>query len=294
LFPSDAVANCTLFEGIKTLFENSLPSAIHDSAAQEAAAESLPRTRHGNLVGELAYWAQDTHTPFSSIWVTGPKSNLAHLCVAELENHLAASFFFPRRGEFEGGDDPRPRSFFTTIAYQLSILLPAYRELLELKIHRDPGLVHKALPVQFRELISRPFQELSERGEALDSQRNIIIVEGLEEYKSVQALSVLLRILTASDARQPPFRWVVFSRADGAVDAQISGLRCTTILDKGGQRLMARGTGMRRLLQEDLHMAVIRLGGSEIYSVSKISHLAVPFFFFYLPEHRVPIFTPER
>jgi hypothetical protein len=232
----------------------------------------------------LACWAQDPNPSFSSIWVTGPKSNLAHLCAASLEGHLAASFFFPSRGELEGDDDPRPRSFFTTIAYQLSILFPAYQELLELKIHRDPGLVHKALQVQFRELISRPFRELLERGEALDSRRDIIIVEGLEEYKSVQALSVLLRILTASDARLLPFRWVVFSRADAAVDAQISGLRCTAILHKCGRCITVPRTEMRRPLQDDFHMAVIRLGGSESCSVSKISHLAV-LFFFTLNEH---------
>jgi hypothetical protein len=191
---------------------------------------------------------------------------------------LAASFFFPRRGELEGDYDPRPRSFFTTIAYQLSMLFPAYRELLELKIHHDPGLVHKALPVQFRELISRPFQELLERGETLDSRRDVIAVEGLEEYKSVQALSVLLHILTASDARLLPFRWVVFSQVDVAAHMQIPGLRCAAILDKGMRCLVGR-TGMRRPLPEDFRMTVIRLGGSEIYSVSKISHLAVLFFF---------------
>ncbi|KAF5360666.1 hypothetical protein D9756_004455 [Leucocoprinus leucothites] len=183
--------------GIKLLYNASLPEAAHDSAAYEFVPESLPKTRHGHILEDLSTWAQHPSPPISSLWILGPKSNLAHLCADKLGDYLAASFFFSRE---LGVDDPT--RFFPTIAYQLATHFPTYETLIDAKLRRSPGPISKSLKIQFRELIVQPFQQLGAREETIGSRR-LIMVNGLDDCKGDQARKELLRILTTETEALP-------------------------------------------------------------------------------------------
>ncbi|KXN83783.1 hypothetical protein AN958_01060 [Leucoagaricus sp. SymC.cos] len=211
---------------------------MHDSAVQEDAAEYLPKTRHGEILDELIPWSQQPNTRFSTMCFLGPKSNLAHLVTARVpESHLAASFFFP---SVEGGPQANSRSerrLFPTIAWQLAIHFPPYKALLETKLCRDPGLVDKALRLQFRELIVQPFEELIAQGDTI-GQRRLIIVEGLEECKSSHARREIPRILM-TETKTLPFRWAVFICPDEVdIDSEIRELGVRVVKQSGARYLV--------------------------------------------------------
>ncbi|KXN81305.1 hypothetical protein AN958_05160 [Leucoagaricus sp. SymC.cos] len=192
--------------GMKILFKASLPDAVHDSAAQEEASEFLPKTKHGEVLDELIPWSQQPNTPFSVLWLIGPKSNLAHLATRRVpESHIAASFFFPSAEGAQGGYQSA-RRLFPTIAYQLATHFPAYEAILEAKLRRNRTLVSKSLQIQFRELITQPFEELVEP--EMFGRRRLIVVEGLEESKSPHSRCEIIQILT-TQTRGLPFRWLV-------------------------------------------------------------------------------------
>ncbi|KAF5360698.1 hypothetical protein D9756_004441 [Leucocoprinus leucothites] len=220
--------------GIELLYNASRMEGVHDSAANEFAAESLPKTRHSSILEDLSTWAQYSSPPFSSLWIIGPESNLAHLCANKLGDYLAASFFFSRE---LGVDDPT--QFFLTIAYQLALHFPAYEALIDAKIRQSPGLVSKSLKIQFRELIARPFQQLRSRGETIDGPRQIIIVNGLDDCKGDQAKQELLRILT-TETESLPFRWLVFTRPDIAVHVRGPEVKSTALPNLDGWCLMQK------------------------------------------------------
>ncbi|KAF5360664.1 hypothetical protein D9756_004457 [Leucocoprinus leucothites] len=222
--------------GIELLHNASRMEATHDSSYNEFVAESLPRTRHGSILENLSTWAQHPDPPFSSLWLVGPESDLAHLCADKMEKYLAASFFFS--GEL-GVDDPR--QFFTTIAYQLTTHIPAYEALIDAKLRQSPGLISKSLKIQFHELIVRPFQQLQARGEITAGSRGTIIVNGLDECKGDRARQELLRILT-TETEALPFRWVVFTRPDVVVDQRRLELKSTALSNLDAWRLMDKSS----------------------------------------------------
>ncbi|KAF5360696.1 hypothetical protein D9756_004447 [Leucocoprinus leucothites] len=252
--------------------------ATHDSAANEFAAESLPRTRHGPIIEDLSLWAQHLSPPFSSLWIVGPESNLAHLSADKLGDYLAASFFFSLK---LGVEDPA--RFFTTIAYQLAIHFPAYEALINTTLHRCPGLISKSLKIQFRELVVRPFQQLRARGETIVGSRQIIIISGLDECKGDQARQELVRILTTETASLP-FRWVVFTRPDTAVDGQQLEPKPTALPNLYAWRLMDKSCEDDRARRSGTRVCMLRLEGDGIWiilcgSVHKLAHWVVLFFF---------------
>ncbi|KAF5360764.1 hypothetical protein D9756_004438 [Leucocoprinus leucothites] len=208
--------------------------AAHDSAANEVAAGSFPKTRHGSILENLSTWTQHP-SPSFLLWIVGPRSNLAHLCADSAGDYLAASYFFLRELQV---DDPT--RFFTTIAYQLALHFPTHGELIDAKLRRSPDLISKSLKIQFRELIVQPFQRLRASGEITVGSRRIIIVNGLDKCKGDQAREELLRILT-TETEALPFRWVVFTCPDIVVDGQRLGLKFLTLLNLDAWRLTENG-----------------------------------------------------
>jgi hypothetical protein len=89
------------------------------------------------------------------------KSAITQTCaerVQEPVGHLGAAFFF----SINGCTDNRP--FFLTLAYQLSTVLPDYRQILDTAVHNDKTLVTKTMSIQFDSLIVKPVQKLERLG----------------------------------------------------------------------------------------------------------------------------------
>ncbi|KAF5360667.1 hypothetical protein D9756_004453 [Leucocoprinus leucothites] len=264
--------------GVELLHNASRMEAAHDSSANEFAAESLPKTRHGPIIEDLSTWAQHPNPSFSSLWILGPESNLGHLYADRIEDRLAANFFFSRQLGIDN-----PTQFFVTIAYQLTTHFPAYKAFIDAELHQSPDLISKSLKVQFRKLIVRPFQQLRARGEITLGSRQIIIVSGLDECKGHPARKELLRILT-TETVPLPFRWVVFTRPDTAVDGQRLEAKSTALPNLDAWFLADKGIGGGCERRGDTRVSVIRLGGDGIWivlfgSMHKLAHWTVLFFF---------------
>ncbi|KAF9447836.1 hypothetical protein P691DRAFT_90365 [Macrolepiota fuliginosa MF-IS2] len=150
------------------------------------------------------------------MWLTGLKSNLAQLCTEKVQEELAATFCF-----LESTTTEDPRRFFTTLANQIATHIPAYAEILDDKLRRNPDLVSKSLKIQFEELIAAPIKELLERGIDLGPRR-VIVVEGIDECAGMHARCEIIGTILGS-ARGLPFYWAIFGLPDSRVEATLRG-----------------------------------------------------------------------
>ncbi|KXN83298.1 hypothetical protein AN958_01631 [Leucoagaricus sp. SymC.cos] len=207
--------------GLKTLFDSSMPEAAHDASTHPPSC--LPGTRE-QYITEITLWASQLDRQCPVLWVNGPagvgKSAVAQTCAEKLEKQsLGAAFFFS--GSNERTDAQR---FFPTIAYQLTGHFQPYADHLEKKIRNDPSLLTKSLDVQFRELISAPFEELYAQGERL-AHDSILIVDGLDECEPENAQRDIIRIILGSTSlRELPFSWAIFSRPEPHLESTFQSL----------------------------------------------------------------------
>jgi hypothetical protein len=141
------------------------------------------------------------------------KTSIAQSCVEKLGTlsiPFTAFFFFYQ-------DRNKPQRFFPTIAYQIAVRFPDYRDLIDRKVQDDPTVVHKALSTQFRELIMLPLQELMARGRGI-GWRFPIFVDGLDECYDPNAQGQIVEIIeiVAQAARTTdlPLCWAFFSRPE--------------------------------------------------------------------------------
>ncbi|KAF5359636.1 hypothetical protein D9756_003120 [Leucocoprinus leucothites] len=202
--------------GIDILFEASTPEAAVDAEERDYSPSCYPGTRE-QYIGDITNWAtasnvDDAIPPL--YWMKGPaavgKSAVAQTCAERLKisGHLGAAFFFSVNGRRK--DHTR---FFPTLAYQLSTILPDYREIVNRKVSVDRTLVKKTMSSQFRSLIVEPLQELREQGKNV--QRRPIIIDGLDECGSTSAQMEIIEIVVSSiRAGSAPFRWAIFSREE--------------------------------------------------------------------------------
>ncbi|KAJ3562074.1 hypothetical protein NP233_g9800 [Leucocoprinus birnbaumii] len=215
--------NFTMVSPIFVSHTRSGPSGIdvlREASYREVAIDSgdsnkrrcFPGTRE-QYIADITSWASasDGNVSSSIFWMKGPagvgKTSIAQTCAEELKKtgHLGAAFFF----SVIKYDDPT--RLFTTIAYQLSTILPDFRSILDDKIYNDKTLVTKSICSQFQSLIVEPLKELEIRGRR--ASRKVIFIDGLDECAGMQA--EIIEIIAAS-AREnsTPFCWAIFSRPE--------------------------------------------------------------------------------
>ncbi|KAJ7933243.1 hypothetical protein B0H13DRAFT_1592442 [Mycena leptocephala] len=119
--------------------------------------EDLPST-DDNLSSE------DNPRPASNIlWLHGPagggKSAITQsLCLKlEAEGCLAASSFFKREHKSRGN----ATRLFSTIAYQLAVLLPELNRAISEIVENDRAIVDRSLSIRLQKLITEPCQQIS-------------------------------------------------------------------------------------------------------------------------------------
>ena len=103
--------------------------------------------------------------------------------------HLGAAFFFT----FKKYDNPL--RLFTSIAFQLTTVLPDYHDAVNERISKDRSLVGKKIPAQFRSLIVEPLQELGKQGKRI--QPKAIFIDGLDECAGGDAQAEITKIITS-------------------------------------------------------------------------------------------------
>ena len=116
------------------------------------------------------------------------KSSIAQTCAEQLKNtgRLGAAFFFT------ANQHNNPWHLFTTIAYELTTMLPDYRVAVDERISKDKNVVDKRLPSQFESLIVDPLQELKRQGKRI--QPKAIFMDGLDECTDENAQAEIIEM----------------------------------------------------------------------------------------------------
>ncbi|KAJ3561232.1 hypothetical protein NP233_g10318 [Leucocoprinus birnbaumii] len=149
------------------------------------------------------------------LWMHGPfgvgKSAIAQSSAESLDllNRLGASLFFSRP---HSQNDPS--RVFPSIAYQLALKLPSFRDTLDHLITQNPTLLTAARSVQFKELLVTPLQHIPPTVLKL-LRGQVIILDGLDEIDGADAQCDIIAIIAASIREETtPFRWFILSRPE--------------------------------------------------------------------------------
>ncbi|KAJ8091666.1 hypothetical protein PM082_020901 [Marasmius tenuissimus] len=186
--------------------------ASHDSEHQsrqggciKGTREVLLRIIYDWILGKVElpiFWLSGTvGTGKSAIAMT-----VAKRC--EEEVRLVSSFFFSR-------NDPKrnnPSAFVLGVARGLATTIPSMRGFIEQRISDDPEILGATLEEQFRELVLRPAQALTQHSRA----PNIIVIDGLDESGDEQTQSRILSIIQSAYHETPsfPLRFIICSRCE--------------------------------------------------------------------------------
>jgi hypothetical protein len=165
-------------------------------------------------------------------WLSGPAGTgksavaqtFAEMCLGR--GRLGAAYFFFRSSGRDGS-----RTVIPSLAYQLAVNVPDYGNLLGHAVARDPSIFQKTLRVQLRRLIVEPFSLLQEQGHGITQAPLLIILDGLDECKGIEAqceivemvgevirLKKDLPLLWLIASRPEPHLQYIFSRADFSID----------------------------------------------------------------------------
>ena len=155
--------------------------------------------------------AADSASERPIFWLNGlagtGKTTVAYT-VAERchEEHILGASFFCSRSD---SDCNNPSMIFTTIAYQLGLFYPPYRELVAEILRKDPLLVYSSVSRQFEELIVRPLESLRDHFPLC-----LVVIDALDECRDKNVTSAILSTLLKYAEALLPLRFFVTSRPE--------------------------------------------------------------------------------
>ncbi|EKM77967.1 hypothetical protein AGABI1DRAFT_129752 [Agaricus bisporus var. burnettii JB137-S8] len=158
---------------MKEFLQHTIIGAEFDSSDRHPPPRCHPGTRLA-IIERCKVFITQCDGKEKMRWVVGAagvgKSAVLQIVAEEIP--ADASVFFSVNGRQDG------TKVFTTIAYQLATKYEPYRQFLRNEISRDPSLLRKSLPAQFRKFFVDPFihQHLFS-----DLQRFLVIIDGLDE-----------------------------------------------------------------------------------------------------------------
>ncbi|KAJ3563866.1 hypothetical protein NP233_g8665 [Leucocoprinus birnbaumii] len=237
LINSHHIHNYGGITGIDVLCDASSPGATVDSR-ERSPHRCFPGTRE-QYITDIIAWATVSDDDHPTIyWMKGPagvgKSSIAQMCAERLKacGQLGAAFFF----SFKKFDDPA--RLFTTIAYQLSTVLPDYRLVLNNKIYHDKTLVEKSISSQLNQLIIELIQELVEKGKVIP--RKTILIDGLDECVDAESQVEIIKLIASCvSTRSTSFRWAIFSREEPHIMAAFALPQISLYSQAGASRSMS-------------------------------------------------------
>ena len=106
------------------------------------------------------------------------------------EDQLGASFFF-KRGE---GDRGNATKFFTTVAAQLVVKVPALIPYVRKAIDADPTISGKVMKEQFEKLVLQPFSEIKHTSAQIP--KLVIVIDALDECEREGDIKTILYLLS--------------------------------------------------------------------------------------------------
>ncbi|KAF5360810.1 hypothetical protein D9756_005191 [Leucocoprinus leucothites] len=201
--------------GLKRLLKHSMPDAFYNSSARYPPPKCHLGTRN-DCIALITSWAQgqsDRQEPI--LWMRGPfgigKSAVAQSCAEALApiDKLAATLFFSRSNP----DRDDPQRVFTSIAYQIAVKCPPFREIVNRRMIDDPALPTMSLSTQFEHLLVRPLRSVNVPQSSLEGYT--VIIDGLDECRGTAEQCEIIRVIAASaHNRTTPFRWFITSRPE--------------------------------------------------------------------------------
>ncbi|KAF7377544.1 Protein kinase domain-containing protein [Mycena sanguinolenta] len=172
--------------GFHILHRAAAADAFYDSAERFPQPRCHPETRK-EMLEDLWRWSSSTDTNSSIFWLHGPagagKSAIAQsFCQKLAADRLGASFFFKRGNPSRGSGN----KLFPTLAYQLAIPLPAFKETVSLVMEDDPSIIDRELSTQLQKLIIEPSRKTIRR-------TLVIVIDGLDECEGKEIQCEILR-----------------------------------------------------------------------------------------------------
>ncbi|TDL20392.1 hypothetical protein BD410DRAFT_899521 [Rickenella mellea] len=197
------------------LRENAVDEARYDHRAPWDGC--LIGTREG-VVSNILQWTQDcSDRPIC--WLSGAagsgKSAIAQEVAARLddEKQLLASFFFRR------GEDHRSNSshLITTLAYQVTVSMPATKPLMEKVLREYPSIMKQPLHIQFEKLLVNILcQKPNWIQRVLNRQPpKVIIIDALDECDDKSSIEDFIKsLLGIIQSSQVPLQFFFTSRVE--------------------------------------------------------------------------------
>jgi hypothetical protein len=182
------------------------------------------------LIAKILQWiGMDSAPPIC--WLNGPagygKSAVSQTVgeYCDSRNQMAASFFFMRGADNRSTIAP----LVPTLAYQLSISVPATKPLLQQALLRDRAITKKALRHQFKKLMVGPIfeVEIHPRTEPM-----VIIIDALDECGDKELMEEFIEVVTDAcrDIRPFPFRIFLTSRVEEHLRKKLEALAARSII----------------------------------------------------------------
>ncbi|KAF9058214.1 hypothetical protein BJ165DRAFT_116629 [Panaeolus papilionaceus] len=201
---------------IQILYEHSSPGAAFNSKDRYDPPKCHPNTRTGFL-NTTRNWTRNG--PSQILWLYGSagagKSAIAQTLAMELRagSNLAASFFFSRTAHLNSHRGHEGR-FITTIAYQLTEIVPGLQRFVEHVIATRPSVFDLTLTEQVVALIIEPLRELqldtaSHEGTPCVLPR-VLVIDGLDECNEEAGQIQVLEALATLISHQEVFPCSVF------------------------------------------------------------------------------------
>jgi len=207
------------------LKDAAVPGAFHNSLQRSDPPRCHKHTREA-ILGKIMNWIMKKIDDDTFImWLYGAagagKSAIAQTIAELCEEYklLLASFFFR-------ADSLRSSSnqFVATIAYQVTVVIPGVRALMEAVIDNDPHLLSRSLITQFMALIVEPLEHILETSVEEDIGRpNVIIIDGLDECMDGTQVQILDMIFAVGKRSKFPFFFLVASRPELDISAAMGG-----------------------------------------------------------------------
>ena len=145
------------------LKEAAVPGAFHNSLERSDPPKCHKHTREAILDKIMDLVRKKIDTDTFIMWLYGAagagKSAIAQTIAELCEEHklLLASFFFFRADSLRSNS----KQLVATIAYQVAVVIPGVRGLMEAAIDNDPHLLSRSLITQFAALSSIPWSAFS-------------------------------------------------------------------------------------------------------------------------------------
>ncbi|KAF5357859.1 hypothetical protein D9756_001838 [Leucocoprinus leucothites] len=208
--------------GIENPLKELMTHAIHGAEVDSSERDPPPRCHPGtrmSILQEARRFFQDPKSPENIFWLCGSagvgKSAIVQTLAEGLKDlddamnySFGAAIFFSRPNQRDN-----PRLVFPTIAYQLAVRYPFYRQYIAAELSDDPMLLDKSVSEQFKRLITQPF---ADQGLCYESKSLVIMLDGLDECNGEQEQANIISLITQFILRNPNVRllWLISSRPE--------------------------------------------------------------------------------